>query len=99
VEEVLDAILDHSTTGHATVASLRAAGGFLPLEVPHVALCRSNLRVAVQEDRVLLVADLVGAGDQRWRQIEAHGARGLHIDDQLKPVQLLDRELGRIGAL
>src|SRR5499427_8664116 len=37
VEEVLDAILDHPTTGHATVASLRAAGGFLPLEVPHVA--------------------------------------------------------------
>jgi anaerobic selenocysteine-containing dehydrogenase len=24
-------------TGHATVASLRAAGGFLPLKVPHVA--------------------------------------------------------------
>src|SRR5215831_12833489 len=37
MEEVLDAILDHRTTGHATVASLRAAGGFLPLEVPHVA--------------------------------------------------------------
>jgi hypothetical protein len=29
--------LDHPTTGHATVASLRAAGGFLPLKVPHVA--------------------------------------------------------------
>jgi hypothetical protein len=37
VEEVLDAILDHPTTGHATVASLRAAGGFLPLKVSHVA--------------------------------------------------------------
>src|SRR5215475_5273526 len=37
VEEVLDTILDHPTTGHATVASLRAAGGFLPLKVPHVA--------------------------------------------------------------
>ena len=37
VEEILDAILDHPTTGHATVASLRAAGGFLPLKVPHVA--------------------------------------------------------------
>jgi len=37
VEEVLDAILDHPTTGHATVASLRAAGGFLPLKAPHVA--------------------------------------------------------------
>jgi hypothetical protein len=29
--------LDHPTTGHATVASLRDAGGFLPLKVPHVA--------------------------------------------------------------
>src|SRR5215471_8734265 len=37
VEEVLDAILDHPTTGHATVASLRAVGGILPLKVPHVA--------------------------------------------------------------
>jgi anaerobic selenocysteine-containing dehydrogenase len=37
VEEIIDAILDHPTTGHATVASLRAAGGFLPLKVPHVA--------------------------------------------------------------
>src|SRR5262245_31370050 len=37
VEEVLDAILDHPTTGRATVASLRAAGGSLPLKVAHVA--------------------------------------------------------------
>jgi anaerobic selenocysteine-containing dehydrogenase len=37
VEEVLDRILDHPTTGHATVASLRAAGGFLPLNAPAVA--------------------------------------------------------------
>src|SRR5436190_246828 len=37
VEEIIDTILDHPTTGHATVARLRAAGGFLPLNVPHVA--------------------------------------------------------------
>jgi anaerobic selenocysteine-containing dehydrogenase len=37
VEEVLDGILDHPTTGHATVATLRAAGGFVPLRVPAVA--------------------------------------------------------------
>src|SRR4029079_17891975 len=37
VEEIIDALLDHPTTGHATVAGLRAAGGFLPLNVPHVA--------------------------------------------------------------
>jgi anaerobic selenocysteine-containing dehydrogenase len=42
VEEVLDIILDHPTTGHATVASLRAAGGFVPLEVSHVAYADWN---------------------------------------------------------
>jgi len=42
VEELLDAILDHPTTGHATGASLRAAGGFLPLKVPHVAYADRN---------------------------------------------------------
>jgi len=42
VEEVIDIILDHPTTGHATVASLRAAGGFLPLQVPQVAYAERN---------------------------------------------------------
>jgi anaerobic selenocysteine-containing dehydrogenase len=37
VEELLDAILDHPTTGHVTVASLRAAGGFAPLRVSAIA--------------------------------------------------------------
>jgi anaerobic selenocysteine-containing dehydrogenase len=42
LEEVLDAILVHPTAGHATVASLRAAGGFLPLKAPHVACADRN---------------------------------------------------------
>jgi anaerobic selenocysteine-containing dehydrogenase len=37
MEEVLDIILNDPTTGHATVASLRAAGGFVPLKVPAIA--------------------------------------------------------------
>jgi len=36
-EEVLDLILNDPTTGHATVASLRAAGGFVPLKAPAIA--------------------------------------------------------------
>jgi anaerobic selenocysteine-containing dehydrogenase len=36
-EEMIDVMLNDPTTGHATVASLRAAGGFLPLNVPAVA--------------------------------------------------------------
>src|SRR5262245_46890528 len=42
MEEVVNLMLDHPTTGHATVASLRAAGGFLPLKVPHVAYVDRN---------------------------------------------------------
>jgi anaerobic selenocysteine-containing dehydrogenase len=37
VEEVLDVILNDPTTGHSTVTSLRAAGGFVPLKAPAVA--------------------------------------------------------------
>jgi anaerobic selenocysteine-containing dehydrogenase len=33
----LDAILDHASTGHATVAALRAEGGIRPLRISHVA--------------------------------------------------------------
>ncbi len=36
-EEVIDAILDHPSTGHSTVASLRAQGGIVALRVSHVA--------------------------------------------------------------
>jgi anaerobic selenocysteine-containing dehydrogenase len=36
-EEVLDVILNDPTTGYANVASLRAAGGFVPLKVPAIA--------------------------------------------------------------
>jgi len=34
---VLDLILNDPTTGHATIASLRAAGGFVPLKAPAIA--------------------------------------------------------------
>jgi anaerobic selenocysteine-containing dehydrogenase len=37
VEEALDVIMNDPTTGYATVASLRAAGGFLPLKAPAIA--------------------------------------------------------------
>jgi anaerobic selenocysteine-containing dehydrogenase len=36
-EDLLDAILDCPATGRATVATLRAAGGILPLKVSHIA--------------------------------------------------------------
>ena len=36
-EEAIDAILDHPSTGHATVASLRAQGGIGALKISHVA--------------------------------------------------------------
>lgn len=36
-EGLIDAVLDHPSTGHATVATLRAAGGILPLTISPVA--------------------------------------------------------------
>ncbi len=36
-EALVDAVLDHPCTGHATVADLRAQGGIAPLRVSHVA--------------------------------------------------------------
>jgi anaerobic selenocysteine-containing dehydrogenase len=36
-EALLDTLLDHPSTGHATVAALRAEGGFRALNVSHVA--------------------------------------------------------------
>jgi anaerobic selenocysteine-containing dehydrogenase len=43
VEEVLDGVLDHPTTGHATVAKLRTAGGFVPLRGPPSPMRIENL--------------------------------------------------------
>lgn len=36
-EELLDVVLDHPATGHATVASLRAGGGNAALKISHIA--------------------------------------------------------------
>ncbi len=36
-EDLLDTLLDHPATGHATVAALRAEGGFRALRISHVA--------------------------------------------------------------
>ena len=36
-EDVIDAIIDHPSTGHASVASMRAAGGKAELDISHIA--------------------------------------------------------------
>ncbi len=36
-EELIDAVLDHPSTGHATVAALRQEGGIRPFQISHVA--------------------------------------------------------------
>jgi hypothetical protein len=46
-----------------------------------------------------LLNHFVGAGEDRWRHGEAKRIRGLEIDDQLERSRLLDRQIGRIGAL
>src|SRR5262249_34404337 len=42
---------------------------------------------------------LVGASEQRRRHFEAERSRGLAIDRQLELGRLLDRQVGRFGAL
>jgi hypothetical protein len=46
-----------------------------------------------------LLDDLVGAHEERLRQSEAELLGGLQIEDQLEPGRLLDRQVGRLGAL
>src|SRR6267142_1754837 len=43
--------------------------------------------------------DLVGAGEDRWRDREAERLGGVEIDDQLEPRWLLYRQIGGHGAL
>src|SRR5215471_11167597 len=42
---------------------------------------------------------LVGAGDERWRQVEAERLGGLEVDRQLDPSRELDRQITWLGAL
>jgi hypothetical protein len=42
---------------------------------------------------------LVGAGEERWRNVEAERLRCLKVDHQLELGRLLDRQLCRVGAV
>src|SRR5262245_63481695 len=62
--------------------------------LPEAAVSRCSNRRA--ED---LFDHLVGAGEQRWRHVEAEHLRRSHIDDQLEPGRLHDRQIRRFLAL
>src|SRR5438309_8920358 len=47
----------------------------------------------------VLVDNVVGAGEDRWRDRQPQRLGGLEIDDQLEPSQLLDWQIGRLGAV
>ena len=54
-EGLLDAILDHPATGHASVAALRAEGGIRPLRVSHVA--HPDLRFPTPSGKIELYSE------------------------------------------
>src|SRR5688572_17844114 len=58
-------------------------------------------RAGRKGDRQVLISlyHLVGAREQRWRNFDTQSTRGLDVDHQLEFCRLLDRKLGRIGAL
>jgi len=41
----------------------------------------------------------IGAGEDRWRDRQPERLGGLQIDDQLELRRLLDRQIGRLGAV
>ena len=45
-----------------------------------------------------LFDDLVGAGEDRWRDRQAERLRGFQVDDQLELNRLLHRQVGRLGC-
>ena len=45
------------------------------------------------------IDDLVGAGEEQSRHGEAERFGGIEIDDQLESGRLLNRQVGRLGAV
>src|SRR5256885_11528273 len=66
--------------------------GFGPAGLIATAIARGRRRAST-------IDHLVGAGEQRRGNFQAEDARGLRVDDQLELGGLLDRKVGRLGAL
>src|SRR5207302_9257716 len=62
-------------------------------------VAQSSRRPAEVSTRAASFDDLVRADEDRWRHSEAECLGGLEIDDQLERGRLLDRQIGRLGAV
>src|ERR1700730_18155876 len=66
--------------------------------------CAGTVRVPLANSKPIvksrrLIRHLVGAGEDRGRDREAERLGGLEIDDMFEHSRLLDRKIGRLGAL
>ena len=96
------------TNGVATIHARLASGWLARLYRERVELSGSLQKVSdhipillfwiCPGAREVSLDHLVGAGEQRWRHVEAEGLGRDQVDDQLEFGRLLDREVCRLRA-
>src|SRR5262249_29632918 len=83
----------------ATINPLWLIARPLPTTMPTFAAPISSSEMCYKRKSLRLFDHLVGAGEQdRW-QVDTNRFGGLDVDDERELGRLLDRQVGRLGAL